>query len=328
MSQYTQPDANTSEEPIKDRYARRSLERIQKNAVLLLILLIAGGALFSLARAAVYKIRPYERGLHLRGGSFVGLDEPGWHIQIPFVDTVIGVNVIERSGTIEQLAAMTADDVTMDISLLYTYRVVDPVRYQLEVLDPARIVAGFVEGTLRDEINTREMDVVMHSRSEINQHVLAALQRKEDQYGVEFVLVQLQSASPPAEVVSAIKDRMVAVQLQEQAAAEAIQQRTLADSEFYTAQKKTDGEVYQISKVAEAEATRISLTSQAQKEALRLILQELEGKGALAEQYIQVLIAQELRQNSKWVISNGGSTPIIDLRESITESLPSESPEE
>jgi len=304
------------------------LERIRKNAVLLLILLIAGGALFSLARAAIYKIRPYERGLHLRGGSFVGIDEPGWHIQIPFVDTVIGVDVIERSGTIEQLAAMTADDVTMDISLLYTYRVVDPVRYQLEVLDPAPIVAGFVEGTLRDEINTHEMDAVMHSRSEINQRVLVALQRKEEQYGVEFVLVQLQSASPPAEVVSAIKDRMVAVQLQEQAAAEAIQQRTLADSEFYTAQKETDAEVYQVTKVAEAEATRISLTSQAQQEALRLILQELEGKGALAEQYIQVLIAQELRQNSKWVISNGGSTPIIDLRESITESLPSESPEE
>ena len=328
MSQYTQPDASTSAEPIKDRYARGFLERIRKNAVLLLILLIAGGALFSLARAAIYKIRPYERGLHLRGGSFVGIDEPGWHIQIPFVDTVIGVNVIERSGTIEQLAAMTADDVTMDISLLYTYRVVDPVRYQLEVLDPAPIVAGFVEGTLRDEINTHEMDAVMHSRSEINQRVLVALQRKEEQYGVEFVLVQLQSASPPAEVVSAIKDRMVAVQLQEQAAAEAIQQRTLADSEFYTAQKETDAEVYQITKVAEAEATRISLTSQAQQEALRLILQELEGKGALAEQYIQVLIAQELRQNSKWVISNGGSTPIIDLRESITESLPSESPEE
>ena len=328
MSQYTQPDASTSAEPIKDRYARGFLERIRKNAVLLLILLIAGGALFSLARAAIYKIRPYERGLHLRGGGFVGIDEPGWHIQIPFVDTVIGVDVIERSGTIEQLAAMTADDVTMDISLLYTYRVVDPVRYQLEVLDPARIVAGFVEGTLRDEINTHEMDAVMHSRSEINQRVLVALQRKEEQYGVEFVLVQLQSASPPAEVVSAIKDRMVAVQLQEQAAAEAIQQRTLADSEFYTAQKETDAEVYQITKVAEAEATRISLTSQAQQEALRLILQELEGKGALAEQYIQVLIAQELRQNSKWVISNGGSTPIIDLRESITESLPSESPEE
>jgi hypothetical protein len=35
----------------------------------------------------------------------------------------------------------------------------------------------------------------------------------------------------------------------------------------------------------------------------------------LAEQYIQVLIAQELRQNSKWIISNGETMPVIDLRE-------------
>jgi membrane protease subunit HflK len=293
---------------------------------MIIIVLIVGIALFSLARAAVYKIRPYERGLHLRGGRFVNIDEPGWHVQIPFVDTVITLFVIERSGTIEKLAAMTADDVTMDVSLLYTYRVADPVRYQLEVLDPDRIVAGFVEGTLRDEINTQEMDAVMHSRAEINQHVMAALQKKEEQYGVEFVLVQIQSASPPAEVVSAIKDRMVAAQLEEKATADASQQRTLADSEFYTSQKKTESEAYQITKVAEAEATRISLTSQAQKEALRQILQELEGKGTLAEQYIQVLIAQELRQNSKWVISSGGTMPILDFREPITQSLQTTSP--
>lgn len=277
-----------------------------------------------MARAAVYKIRPYERGLHLRGGKFIGIDQPGWHVQIPFVDTVIGVIVIERSGTIDQLAAMTADDVTMDVSLLYTYRVVDPVRYQLEVLDPEKIVAGFVQGTLRDVVNTRMMDEVMHSRAEINLEVMKILQNKEDQYGVEFILVQIQSASPPAEVVNAIKDRMVAVQLQEQAEAEASQQRTLADSQFYTAQKKAEGDAYQITKLAEAEASRIDLTSQAQVEALRSVLQELEGKGTLAEQYIQVLIAQELRQNSKWIISNGETMPVIDFREITPEAQPTQ----
>ena len=205
---------------------------------------------------------------------------------------------------IEQLAAMTADDVTMDVSLLYTYRVADPVRYQLEVFDPEQIVAGFVQGTLRDVVNTRTMDEVMHSRAEINQAVLSILQNREEQYGVEFVLVQIQSASPPPEVVNAIKDRMVAVQLQEQADAEAAQQRTLADSQFYAAQKKAEGE-----------AIQISVTSQAQLEALRNILQELEMSGTLGEQYIQVLIAQELRQNSKWIISNGGTIPVIDLGE-------------
>ena len=311
MSQDTQNHTNDLREVVKNRDAQGCLGILYRNALVIIIVLLVGGTLFSLARAAIYKIRPYERGLHLRGGKFIGIDEPGWHIQIPFVDTVIGVIVIERSGTIDQLAAMTADDVTMDISLLYTYRVTDPVRYQLEVLDPEKIVAGFVQGTLRDVVNTRMMDEVMHSRSEINLEVMSILQKKEKQYGVEFILVQIQSASPPGEVVDAIKNRMVAVQLQEQAEAEASQQRTLADSQFYTAQKAAEGEAYQITRRAEAQA-----------EALRITLQELEGKGPLAEQYIQVLIAQELRENSKWIISNGGTIPVIDLGEITSETQP------
>jgi regulator of protease activity HflC (stomatin/prohibitin superfamily) len=298
MSQNTQVESN------KPNIAQGCLDRLTKNALTILVILVIGGTLFSLARAAVYKIRPYERGLHLRGGKFIGIDEPGWHTQIPFVDTVIGVIVIERSGTIDSLAAMTADDVTMDVSLLYTYKVIDPVRYQLEVLDPDAIVDGFVKGTLRDVVNTRHMDEVMHSRAEINTEVMSILQEKEKQYGVEFILVQIQNAAPPAEVVGAIKNRMVAEQLQEQAAAEADQQRTLADSQFYTAQKQAEGEAYQTTKLAEAQA-----------DALRIILQELESKGTLGEQYIQVLIAQELRQNSKWIISDGTTMPVIDFQE-------------
>jgi len=304
----SQNDANNLREEVKNRVAGGCLDKLYKNAVLILIILIVAGTLFSLARAAIYKIRPYERGLHLRGGKFLAVDEPGWHIQIPFVDTVIGVTVIERSGTIDQLAAMTADDVTMDVSLLYTYRVTDPVRFQLQVLDPETIVAGFVQGTLRDVVNTRMMDEVMHSRAAINQEVITILHEKETQYGVEFILVQIQSASPPAEVVNAIKNRMVAVELQEQATAEATQQRTLADSQFYSAQKEAEGEAYQITRLAEAQA-----------EALRITLQELEGKGPLAEQYIQVLIAQELRQNSKLIITDGQTMPIIDFRGTATD---------
>jgi len=308
MSQNTQINAESLEGDAKNQVARGCVEKLYKNALLIIILLIFGGVLFTLTRAAVYKIRPYERGLHLRGGKFIGIDEPGWHAQIPFVDTVIGVTVIERSGTIDSLAAMTADDVTMDVSLLYTYKVIDPVRYQLEVLDPEAIVAGFVKGTLRDVVNTRHMDEVMHSRAEINLEVMTILQEKENQYGVEFILVQIQNAAPPAEVVNAIKNRMVAVQLQEQAMAEAEQQHTLADSQFYTAQKQAEGEAYQTTKLAEAQAA-----------ALRIILQELDGRGTLGEQYLQVLIAQELRQNSKWIISNGETMPVIDFREMTPE---------
>jgi len=99
-------------------------------------------------------------------------------------------------------------------------------RKVLEVNNPDRIVFEFVQGKLRDVANTKEMTAVMHSRAEINREVMEALREREAQYGVEFVIVQLQSASPPQEVVTAIKDRMVAVQQQEQAEAEAAQRRT------------------------------------------------------------------------------------------------------
>jgi regulator of protease activity HflC (stomatin/prohibitin superfamily) len=316
MTQKVTPASETLEGRVRAYLSGYTLDRLFKLALVVLVAFVVLGVLLSVARDAIYKIRPYERGLHLRGGRFIGIDEPGWHIRIPMVDTTIGIEINERPGDIEQLAAMTSDDVTMDVSLLYTYRVTDPRRYALEVKNPDRIVFEFVQGKLRDVVNTKEMTEVMHSRAEINREVMEALREKEAQYGVEFVMVQIQSASPPQEVVKAIKDRMVAVQRQEQAEAEATQRRTLADAEFYAAQKQADGEAYQITKLAEAEAQRIALTSQVQQEAVQAMLNQLEGRGALAEQYIQVLIAQELRENSKWIISGGGETvPVVELRE-------------
>ena len=67
----------------------------------------------------------------------------------------------------------------------------------------------------------------------------------------------------------------------------------MADAEFYTSQRQADAEAYQIAQTAEA-----------QMQSLRVLLEELDGKGVLAEQYIQFMIAQELKENSKWIISS------------------------
>ncbi|MCD6287153.1 MAG: hypothetical protein J7M39_14690, partial [Anaerolineae bacterium] len=180
-----------------------------------------------------------------------------------------------------------------------------------------RIIFEFVQGKLRDVVNTKEMTEVMHSRSALNREVMNALAEKESQYGVKFVTVQIQGASPPEEVVAAIKDRMVAVQRQEQAQAEAAQHRTLADADYYAAQKLADGNAYEITKLAEAEAERITMTSAAEQIAARAMLDELQSRGDLAEAYIQLLIARELKDNSKWIISGehsaDGMVPRIEL---------------
>lgn len=77
MSQPTQIDSNSSGNAPGNRMMRGCLDVLSRYARVILIVLIVGGTLFSLARSAVYKIRPYERGLHLRGGKFIDVDEPG-----------------------------------------------------------------------------------------------------------------------------------------------------------------------------------------------------------------------------------------------------------
>lgn len=294
----------------------RALELISRYAMTAILAIVLFGVMFAIARAAVYKIRPWERGLHVRGGRFIGVDEPGWHIQIPFVDTVIGVVVSEQYGEIQQLEAITSDEVTMDVSLLYTYRVVDPKQYRLEVLEPGVIINRFVQAALRDVINTKRMGEVMNSRPSVNSDVLASLEGKEAEYGIQFVTVQLQSASPPAEVVAAIKDRMVATQREEQSEAEAAQKRTLADSEYYAAQKAADGEAYQMTALAEAKAESLGITSQAELVAMQDLLDELLARRDLADQYIQLLIAKEMGANGTWIVGgNGGLIPLLDAGE-------------
>ena len=293
-----------------DRYYKLSIVVLAALAVIIVALYVG--------RAAVYKIHEFERGLHLRGGRFLGVQMPGWHAQIPLVDTVIIVKVNERLGYVERIAAMTSDNVTMDVSLQYTYRVTNPERFALAVDDPERIVFEFVQGRLRDVVNTKEMLGVINQRTEMNLEIMQELKEKGDQYGVEFITVQIQNASPPVEVLDAIKDRMVALQRQEQAEAEAAQQRTVADALFYAAQKEAGADAYRITTTAAAEAEQIELTTGAQQLAVRAILSELEGKGALAEKYIDYLIAVELKENSKWILG-AGAEPILELRTSVGE---------
>jgi regulator of protease activity HflC (stomatin/prohibitin superfamily) len=165
--------------PHKPRNMSAIINELFKGATIVLTSFVLIGLLFVIGRSAIYKIHEYERGLHLRGGRFVAVDGPGWHIQLPLVDTVIVVTVNERLGYVERVPAMTSDDVTMDVSLQYTYRVIDPKTFALQVDDPERIIFEFVQGKLRDVVNTKDMAEVMHSRSVMNSEVMEALAEKE-----------------------------------------------------------------------------------------------------------------------------------------------------
>jgi regulator of protease activity HflC (stomatin/prohibitin superfamily) len=274
---------------------RLGLDRLYRLAVIVLAGLVVAAVLFGVSQAALYKIHEYERGLHLRGGRFLAVDQPGWHVQVPYADTVLIVKVNERLGYVERISAATADNLTMLVSLQFTYRVTDARTFALEVDDPERILFEFVQGKLRDVVNRQTMADMMNARAAFSEAMLTELRAKEAQYGVQFVTVQIQSAEPPANVVQAIEDRMVATQREAQASAEAAQQKIKADAELYTAHTQADAEAYQIQQRALA-----------QKQSVDLLLGALSEHPDIASKYLDYLMTQELKSNSKWIIGQPG----------------------
>jgi regulator of protease activity HflC (stomatin/prohibitin superfamily) len=267
-----------------------------------LVVLVAGGRVtLSLGRAAVEVVPQQRRGLYLRLGRYIRTLEPGLHLKIPLVDTVLFVSVEERQGYIQHMDAMTQDNVIMRISLQYTYEVRDPRRYRLEVQDPDSIIKQFVEGKMRDVVNTISMSDVMRKRMDLGARIAADLAVREMDYGVHFKLVQIQGTYPPPEVQEAIKQSMVTEQRTVAAREEATQKQITADAALYEAQKQ-----------AEAARFKIEETAKAQKASIRMLLEELSKHEALGRKYLEYLIAQELKPNSKWILS-GGRVPQLHL---------------
>lgn len=268
-------------------------------AVLIMAALAWGG--WMLARGVVDIIPQQSRGLHLRLGKYIDTLEPGLHLKVPLVDRIIGVPVMERQGYIQHVDAMTQDNVIMKLSLQYTYVVTDPRRYRLEVYDPDSIIREFVQGKLRDIVNTITMNDVMKKRQELGEHVTADLAAKEHDFGVHFKLVQVQGAFPPPEVQEAIKQRMVSEQQTGAAKEQATQKQIIADASYYEAGKRTQATRFEIEETAKAQKTSISM-----------LLEELAKHEQLGHAYLQYLTSQALKDNSKWIIS-GGAAPQIHL---------------
>jgi regulator of protease activity HflC (stomatin/prohibitin superfamily) len=272
--------------------------------IFLLVLFIGWQILLMSLNGFVDIVQQDQKGLYMRLGRYIETVEPGLHFKLPLFDYITRISVRERQGYIQHIDAMTQDNVIIKVSLQYTYTVSDPRKYHLEIIKPDQILTEFVQGKLRDIVNSIPMNEVMKNRTQMNQKIMLELQAREKDYGVSFKLVQIQGTYPPQEVQEAIKQRMVTEEKTAGAKEEALQKKILADANFYDAQKKTEAEKYQLVETAQAKQT-----------------------ASISSKYLDYLMTQELKNNSKWILTNPtqSSSPSPDIRFFINETQENES---
>jgi regulator of protease activity HflC (stomatin/prohibitin superfamily) len=270
--------------------------------VIFLILVIV--AIFA---KGVVIIQPYEQGLQIRLGQYVGRMNPGFRWVVPFVSDVTKLDLRTTVMEIPKQEVITKDNSPTNVDAIVYIRVIDPEKAYFEVANYRMATVALAQTTLRGIIGDMELDEVLYNRERINTKLRDILDHETDQWGVKVERVEIKEVDP----VEAVKNAMT-----EQTAAERARRAAIlrADGEKRSAILKAEGlrqsmileaEGERQSKVLRAEGERLSqiLQMQGQAQGLRILS---VGAAPLDKKAITVLSLDALK-----IMAAGQATKII-----------------
>lgn len=175
-------------------------------------------------------VKEYERGVVFRLGRLVGAKGPGIFFIIPFVDSMVKVDLRVVTMDVPSQEVITKDNVTVRVNAVAYFRVVDPEASVVKVLDHIRATSQISQTTVRNVLGQSELDELLTQREKLNQSLTKIIDEHTDPWGVKVSTVEIKEVELAEEM-----KRMMAAQ------AEAERERRAkiihADGEFQAAER-------------------------------------------------------------------------------------------
>ncbi len=194
-------------------------------AVLVLVLIFLS--------SAVKILNEYERGVVFRLGRVIGSKGPGLILLIPAVDKMVRVDLRVVAMDVPAQDVITRDNVTIKVSAVLYFRVIDPNRAIVGVENYLYATSQLSQTTLRSVCGQAELDELLAEREKINEHLQEILDKDTEPWGVKVAKVEIKNIDLPQEMQRAIAKQ-----------AEAERERRAkvigSEGEFQAAQKLSD----------------------------------------------------------------------------------------
>ncbi len=166
-----------------------------------LFILVVG---FMVAASAVRILPEYERGVLFRLGRFAGTRGPGLFFIIPGVDKLIRVSLRTVVLDVPPQDVITHDNVTVKVSAVIYFRVIDPDKAIIEVENFLYATSQLSQTTLRSVLGQVELDELLANREKINHELQQILDRHAGPWGVKVSNVEVKNIDLPQEMMRAI----------------------------------------------------------------------------------------------------------------------------
>jgi regulator of protease activity HflC (stomatin/prohibitin superfamily) len=163
----------------------------------LFIVIIAIAIVILLGSMSLKIIRQYERGVLFRLGRVKGVREPGLRFIIPFVDVLSRVSLRIITMPIQSQGIITRDNVSVDVSAVAYFRVVDAVKSVVAIENVYAAIDQIAQTTLRKVVGQHTLDETLAETDRINLDIRGILDVTTVEWGVEVTLVELKDIQLP-----------------------------------------------------------------------------------------------------------------------------------
>jgi regulator of protease activity HflC (stomatin/prohibitin superfamily) len=162
--------------------------------VALVVLVIVAVIALSLS---VKVVTQYQRGVLFRLGKVVGVKEPGLALIIPVIDRLVRVSLRIVTMPIQSQGIITRDNVSVDISAVAYFRVVDPVKSVIAIENVGAAINQIAQTTLRKVVGQHTLDDALSETDVINANIQKILDVATLEWGVAVNLVELKDIQLP-----------------------------------------------------------------------------------------------------------------------------------
>jgi regulator of protease activity HflC (stomatin/prohibitin superfamily) len=164
--------------------------------LIIALVIIAVLVLIGLAMA-VRLVWQYEKGVLFRLGRLRGTRSPGLRLIVPFIDNLHKVSLRVVTMPIQSQGIITRDNVSVDVSAVAYFRVVDAVKSVLAIENVSAAINQIAQTTLRKVVGQHTLDQTLSETDAINLDIRKILDATTADWGVEVTLVELKDIQLP-----------------------------------------------------------------------------------------------------------------------------------
>lgn len=228
-----------------------------------------------------------------RLGKFHAVLYAGFHVLIPFIDTVAYRRSLkEEVLDVPKQTCITKDNVSVDIDGILYLQVINPEKSAYGISNYMVGSVQLAQTALRSTIGKLELDRTFEERNTINQEVISALDAATAPWGIKVLRYEVRDITPPAGVMQAMEKQMRAERekraLIAQSEGEMQARINMAEGAKAAAIAESEGRLQAQKNQAEGDAVLIRTVAQATADGLRLVGEQVRQPGGVTAANLRV----------------------------------------